>query len=188
MTVIALLRHGQTEWNRARRVQGRSDIPLNETGRAQAAAAAEALRGGEYTRITASPLLRAKETAEIIGQSLGLGEPALFDGLMERCYGEAEGMDVSTYWETYAGGKVVPGAETDDEVLARAVQTLIDIAAGGPEDEHVIAVAHGGLIRRVLEHASDGRYPLPNERIENGSQQIIEVTGSEFRVLSYVGV
>ncbi|WP_308291533.1 histidine phosphatase family protein [Microbacterium sp. G2-8] len=184
MTIIALVRHGETEWNREGRVQGHSDIPLNDTGRAQAQGAAEALRGGDYARIVASPLLRARETAEIIGRAIGLTAPALYDGLKERGYGEAEGMHAAEYWERYPGGVDVPGAETNDEVLARALDTLARIAADGTP---AIAVAHGGLISRVLRHASDGRYPRAGERIGNGSQQILDVTDDGIRVIGYSG-
>lgn len=186
MTIIALVRHGQTEWNREGRVQGHSDIPLNDTGRAQAAAAGAALRGGDWVHLWASPLSRARETAEIIGGALGLGEPSLHPGLRERGYGEAEGMLAAEYWERYPGGEDVPGAETSDEVLTRALDALRAIARAAG-DEPAVAVAHGGLIGRVLRHASDGRYPVPGERIENGSQQILEVTGDDVRVLTYAG-
>ncbi|WP_197517297.1 histidine phosphatase family protein [Microbacterium karelineae] len=186
MTIIALVRHGETEWNREGRVQGHSDIPLNDTGRTQAHAAAAALRGGDYARLYASPLLRAQETAEIIGRAIGLGEPALRGGLRERGYGVAEGMFATEYWERFPGGVDVPEAETNEEVLDRALATLREIAdeAG---DAPAIAVAHGGLISRVLRHASEGRLPRAGERIANGSQQIIELTGSDLRVIGYNG-
>ncbi|WP_110589188.1 histidine phosphatase family protein [Microbacterium suaedae] len=186
MTIIALVRHGETEWNREGRVQGHSDIPLNDTGRVQAHAAAEALRGGEYARLFSSPLLRAKETAEIIGRTIGLGEPTMRDGLRERRYGVAEGMFATEYWERFPGGDDVPDAETNEEVLARALATLRGIADESGDDP-AIAVAHGGVIGRVLRHASDGRLPRSGERIGNGSQQILEISGSELRVLGYNG-
>ncbi|MTE23636.1 histidine phosphatase family protein [Microbacterium sp. ZXX196] len=185
MTIIALVRHGQTDWNRDGRIQGRSDIPLNDTGRAQARAAAAALRGGDYARLVASPLSRAAETAEIIGASLGLGAPAVDARLRERAYGEAEGMQQAEYLERFPGGIAIPGAETDDEVVQRALDVVADLAA--ESEDPLIAVTHGGLISRLLRHVSDGRYPRAGERIGNGSQQVIEVTGSGIRVVSYIG-
>lgn len=186
MTLIALVRHGETDWNHAGRVQGHSDITLNETGRVQAAAAAAALRGGEYTRLVASPLSRAKETAEIIGRALGLGEPELFDGLKERNYGVAEGLHVEDFWRDYRGRSHIPGAETNDEVRERALTTLRGIAAESG-DASVIAVAHGGLIGLALRHLTDGSLPREGERIGNGSQQIVEVSATNMRVIAYNG-
>lgn len=185
MTLIALVRHGETEWNRLGRVQGHSDIPLNDTGRAQAAGAGEALRGGDYRRLFASPLDRAKETAEIIGRATGLGEPVLHAGLKERMYGEAEGMTALDYWSTYPD-RNAPGSETSNELQARALATLEEIAdTAGPDP--VIAVAHGGLISTILRYASDGALPREGEHVGNGSQQIVEVTGSDVRVIGYTG-
>lgn len=186
MTLIALVRHGETDWNRAGRVQGHSDIPLNDTGRAQAAAAGEALRGGEYTHLFASPLARAKETAEIIGRTIGLGDPQLRGGLRERNYGAAEGLLVADFWQRFPGGRDVPDAETVDDLRERAFATLeeiADVAGDGP----VVAVAHGGLIGQILRHITDGELPRPDERIGNGSQQIIELTSAGARVIGYHG-
>ena len=185
MTLIALVRHGETEWNRLGRVQGHSDIPLNDTGRAQAAAAGEALRGGDYRRLVASPLVRAEETAEIIGRATGLGAPSLHDGLKERMYGEAEGMSALDYWSTYPD-RNAPGSETSLELQERALTTLAQIAEqAGPDP--VIAVAHGGLISAILRYASDGALPREGEHVGNGSQQIVDVTGDEVRVVGYNG-
>ncbi|HLS92797.1 MAG TPA: histidine phosphatase family protein [Microbacterium sp.] len=186
MTIIALVRHGETDWNREGRLQGHSDIPLNDTGRAQAAAAAEALRGGDYARLVSSPLSRARETAQIIGKALGLDGPEEFDGLKERGYGVAEGLPVAEYWSRFPAGTDVPDAESDDELLDRALATIVAIAEDAGEAP-VIAVAHGGLIGRVLRHISGGTLPREGERIGNGSQQIIQVNGQELRVIGYTG-
>lgn len=77
MPLITLVRHGQTDWNLDRRIQGSTDIPLNDTGRADALAAAELLGTATHHAIYASPLIRAHETARIIAARLGLTAPAL---------------------------------------------------------------------------------------------------------------
>lgn len=88
-----VLRHGQTDWNAQLRLQGSTDIPLNETGREQARTAAQFLAAQGITRIVASPLSRAYETAEIVAQSLGL--PVQTDPrLIERNFGLFEGMTI----------------------------------------------------------------------------------------------
>jgi len=185
VTLIALVRHGETEWNRLGKVQGHSDIPLNDAGRAQAAGAGEALRGGDYGLLVSSPLGRANETAEIIGRAVGLEVSATYDGLKERFYGVAEGMTASEYYASFPDRQAT-NAETVDELTARALDTLREIAASaGGRD--VIAVAHGGLIAAVLRHASGGSLPRENEYVANCSQQIIDVTGDAVRVIGYNG-
>ena len=70
-TTLGLLRHGQTDWNVDFRLQGVTDIPLNETGLAQARAAAAVLRSGDWDVLLTSPLVRASKTAQIVAESFG---------------------------------------------------------------------------------------------------------------------
>jgi uncharacterized phosphatase len=72
MTRFFLVRHGETEWNRLRKIQGVSDIPLNDTGRAQAAALGDILSRHRFDLIVSSPLSRALETARIVATKLGM--------------------------------------------------------------------------------------------------------------------
>ncbi len=93
MSAFYALRHGQTEWNLQMRLQGSTDIPLNDTGREQARHAAGILAGHGLTRIITSPLSRALETARIVGERLEL-EPVVDDRLIERNFGQFEGMTI----------------------------------------------------------------------------------------------
>ncbi|MDC7675684.1 histidine phosphatase family protein [Asticcacaulis machinosus] len=86
-----VLRHGQTDWNAALRLQGSTDIALNEIGREQARVAAQLLTGQGLTKIVASPLSRARETAEIVGHAVGL-EVETDPRLIERNFGAFEGL------------------------------------------------------------------------------------------------
>src|SRR5699024_6004320 len=91
MTTIRLIRHGETNWNKEGRIQGKTDIPLNETGRIQAEECAASLKHSEWDIIISSPLKRAKQTAEIINKNLHL--PIMeMSAFAERNYGDAEGM------------------------------------------------------------------------------------------------
>lgn len=147
--LLYLVRHGETEWNRLHRIQGRTDIPLNDTGRRQARATADLLATRDWDAVVASPLSRAVETARIIAARLGLPEPATVDAIAERNYGKAEGMtDADLRWD-FPGDTPVPGRESREEVAARALPALIEIAEAHP-DESVIVVSHGGVIRSVL--------------------------------------
>ncbi|GAA1728907.1 histidine phosphatase family protein [Microbacterium paludicola] len=174
MTLLALVRHGQTDWNFDRRIQGRTDIPLNDTGRAQALLAAEALRDGGWTRIASSTLQRASETAQIIADSLGLDAPKTYAGLVERDYGIGEGTLVSDFHARYDTG-VAPGGETLEELAERVLAALGEVAADSA-GEPTIVVAHGGVIRSLLGIATDGALPRPGERIDNASVTVFRLT------------
>lgn len=192
MTLITLVRHGQTDWNLDRRIQGSTDVPLNETGRGHAREAAALLAGATHHTIYASPLARAHETARIIADEIGLGEPELVPGLREREFGEAEGMFVTDYIERYGDWHAdVPGAETFDQVRDRAL-TALDIIArdarrrSAPVAESVIVVAHGGVIRALLDHASSGTMPPLGVPLMNGSVHRFEAAPGMLRLLETV--
>ncbi|WP_309068639.1 histidine phosphatase family protein [Microbacterium sp.] len=174
MTLLALVRHGQTDWNFELRIQGRTDIPLNETGRAQALLAAETLRDGGWTRIASSTLQRAKETAQIIADALGLDAPDTYEGLVERDYGVGEGTLVADFHERYPTGEA-PGSEPVQDLAERALQALGDVAADA-DGRPTIVVAHGGVIRALLRIATDGALPRPGERVENASVTVFRFT------------
>jgi uncharacterized phosphatase len=189
VTLLTLVRHGQTDWNLARRIQGSTDIPLNETGRADARWAAGQLAGGVHHTIYASPLARARETAEIIADELGLAAPTLDADLREREFGEGEGMLVADYLETYGDWIAeVPGAETLGGVAARSLRALDRIALearrrSAPLAESVIVVAHGGVIRSLIDHVSGGTLPRVGDIIRNGSVTRFEASPGSLRLL-----
>lgn len=149
MTLLYLVRHGETEWNRTHRIQGSTDIPLNEVGRDQAARAGRLLARRRWDGLYSSPLSRARETATIIGEGLGLGEPELLPDLVERNYGEAEGLTGRQIERRYPGRTPVPGRESREEVAARVMPALLSLAEAR-EGGRVIVTTHGAVIRTVL--------------------------------------
>ena len=148
-TRIYLVRHGETDANLNHLVAGSWDVPLNATGRAQAAAVGELMAGRHWDALYASPLSRAVETARAIGAATGLGEPILEPRVVEQDYGSAEGMSEAELWETYEDLDEVPGREKDAAVIARAFDAITDIASRHA-GEDVIIVCHGGVIYWVL--------------------------------------
>jgi len=168
VTRLVLVRHGETDWNRARRVQGRTDIPLNETGRTQARRTAAALAGQRWDAIYASPLSRAYETARIMAESLGLAAPEVRDALTERNYGEAEGLTGQEVEARFPGSIDVPGRERRSHAVVRAIPALEDIAEEHPGGR-VLVVTHGGLIRSLLMRLEPGEGDHHTEAIPNGS-------------------
>ena len=189
MTFITLIRHGQTDWNRARRIQGSTDIPLNEKGRADAQSAAAHLSASTHDAIYSSPLLRAKVTAEIIAEELGLELAGVVPDVREREFGEGEGMLVSEYLSTYGDWYAeVPGAESLHDVGIRAIAALHAIARdsrrrSAPRAESVLVVAHGGVIRAVIDLVSGGTLPREGEVIANGSAHRFEASPGSLRLL-----
>lgn len=199
MTTFILLRHGETDWNRDHRIQGSTDIPLNETGRAQARDAAarlrEALDTAHPAAVVASDLARARETAEIVAAELSLPAPRLYPALRERAYGVAEGMTVDEYFRRWGDwhGTDVPEAETRSALRERALAGLAAVArdvrrATAPGAASVIVVTHGALIREVIRHASGDELPLEGERLANGSAHTVLFERERVRLLSYTPV
>jgi broad specificity phosphatase PhoE len=148
-TELYLVRHGETDWNRQRRIQGLTDIALNDAGREQARATGRRLATRTWDGVYTSPLSRAFETAEIIAAELGLPEPTPVDALVERNYGDAEGLDFAQVDRRWPERGDVPGQETREEVVARVLPALRALAAEHA-GESLVVVSHGGAIRAVL--------------------------------------
>lgn len=193
MTILTLVRHGETAWNYEGRIQGSTDIPLNDTGRVQARGIAETLAAdyaGREVVVVSSDLGRAAETADIIAAALGTSVTLRLPGLQERSYGEAEGMDAPTFYDTYGPWHAadVPGAETWPVVRERALAALAEAVASAPDGVDVIAVAHGALIREVIMFATDGEFPREGERLPNCSATTFRLDGDRWEMLAYAGV
>ncbi|MGY2899234.1 putative phosphatase [Curtobacterium sp. PvP017] len=166
-TLLYLVRHGETDWNAQRRIQGSTDIPLNDTGRRQAADAAELLARRRFDAVVASPLSRAAETGAIIADRLGLAAPTTYPGLAERCYGEAEGLTDTEVTARYPHDDI-PGRESRSALLARITETLGEVAVcfdGGV----VVVATHGAVIRSVVNEAAPGTADRHATPIRNGS-------------------
>lgn len=140
------LRHGETDWNRQGLSQGNIDIPLNELGLAQAREAAEKLRNRGITSIIASPLSRARVTAEIVGEALGL-DVAIEPDLREVSWGVQEGQPIAEWLQDWIAGHMTPeGAESFVAMRHRAIAGLNRAVNQPPA---VLIVAHGGVFRAI---------------------------------------
>ncbi|MES2169549.1 MAG: histidine phosphatase family protein [Actinomycetota bacterium] len=184
MTFLYLVRHGETDWNLARRIQGSTDIPLNETGRAQARRAGELLARRSWDGIVSSPLSRAYETAEIIGEAIGIPEVEVLDDLVERAYGDAEGLRDHEISLRFPGDTIVPGRETRDAVAARVVPSLLELAGRHP-GKNLIVTTHGGVIRTVLNAVSTDAAHHRGIPITNGSIHSFRVTEGALELVAF---
>jgi probable phosphoglycerate mutase len=152
---IIVWRHGRTAWNLAGRVQGQTDVPLDDVGREQARSAAARLASLRPTRIVTSDLARARDTAEELGRLTGV--PLETDvRLRERSFGLREGLTMTEAWEQFpehmarwaAGDESgIPGSESGaaagERFTAALHELLVDL---GPE-ETLVVVSHGGVTR-----------------------------------------
>ena len=160
---ILLVRHGETDWNKFHRFQGRSDVPLNQEGIDQAHALAVALRREPITAIYSSPLLRALQTARII-KAFHPSAPLLqVEGLVEMDLGDFEGMLAQQWAEEYPDFRkacletplsvIMPGGESIQEVQTRAMDTLERITARYPPESTLLVCGHSFVNRTILCHA-----------------------------------
>ena len=184
MTQLYLVRHGETDWNLARRIQGSTDIPLNTTGRAQAARTGALLARRSWSAIASSPLSRALETAQIIGSEIGIDRIEIVDALAERQYGDAEGLEAQELDRRYPVGASVPGRETREAVAARVIPALLALADRNPGAD-IIVTTHGGVIRTVLNEVSPHSPAHRGVPITNGSVHSFRVVDGELQLVAF---
>lgn len=183
-THIGLFRHGQTDWNINLLLQGVTDIPMNTTGIEQVKTAAKAINRDDWDLIITSPLGRARETAEILGDQLGFDEIGQLDLLIERSFGEAEGMTYEQWKSKFSNLDEIPGGESKSQLIARSsllLQTFMENHPG----KRVLAVSHGALIRTVISISSKNELPRDGERLGNASLNVVSHLDTSWTVTKY---
>lgn len=193
---IYLLRHGETDWNRQGCIQGHTDILLNENGKKQIALTAAGLADvcPNMDVILCSPLSRAKESAEIAAEQLHYPKDNIVEEplLIERCFGEAEGMTAAEREQKYPNyhysdiGYVFPGMEPYEELIERADGVFHKITDTYKDKGNILAVSHGAMLAAVITAVTDGRIAYFSGAIslDSGSlfrvrytDQVIELAG-----------
>ncbi|QGY39486.1 histidine phosphatase family protein [Pseudodesulfovibrio cashew] len=171
MTTFFCLRHGLTDWNRDKRIQGTTNTDLSDEGRTMADSWADSLADNRFDRILTSALARAEQTAAILNGKLG-GLPISADArLGEQDWGEWTGLTKAELKQLRA--KVdkqekrgfdfrPPGGESREEVLQRACDALLEFAEAHPDDR-VLVVTHNGVLK-CLMYALSGLEYLPGEK------------------------
>ncbi len=190
---LILVRHGETPLNRDGRVQGLSDAPLSDLGKAQARAVADALAPDAPFHLYASPLSRAAQTARPIADAHGL-LPTTIDDLREADVGELDGLTIAQARERYpafmrrwaedAGDATMPGGESLRDVRCRTWRAVRDLVARHP-DTTTVAVTHNFVIQTVLSAALS--VPLDNARRmrqQPGCITRLEFAGSRVSLVS----
>jgi broad specificity phosphatase PhoE len=171
MTTLLLVRHGETDWNAEGRLQGHTDRPLNPYGREQAKALAERVADDGIRAVYASDLSRARETAEIVGERLGL-TVVIDPDLREKNWGSWEGL---TGAERDGVEYVGETAQEHSERILRAVRRIAERHPG----ERVLVVTHGGSMRRIQAAVSGMALPV----IENCGMWTLAHEDGVFRAI-----
>ena len=155
--MIYIIRHGQTEINQRHALQGRSDYPLNEAGIREARNAAEALKTVAFDRVFTSPLMRARQTAEIVAPGL---EQVIDSRLIEMDYGPYEGADlyhlpreVLTFFSDFVHHPAPDGMEQLGDVVKRAGAFLEDIRH---LEGNILISTHAIAMKGLLEYLTPG--------------------------------
>lgn len=178
---IYMIRHGETDWNRELRLQGREDVPLNAAGKIQAAVCGDALKGLGIQAVFTSPLSRARLTGEILAGRIGLDPGAVLamDGLIERDLGEFSGKLIKDRQEYFSvsAGQDSCGMEPFEQVGIRMLRALSDLSKSGFSS--VAAVSHGAAINVLLARLSNHTLGTGKTKLLNGGISLLEGSADE---------
>ena len=178
---LYIIRHGQTDWNIAKKIQGRQDIPLNERGRYQAGCLKKAMENRPVTAVFSSHQIRAMETAKAVASSSGSVVIPVKD-LMEINYGSWEGKteeellqeDRALYeaWWSHPAETAPPGGESISQVNERCQKAWKEIKPQLTGDAAI--VAHGGLLAHFMEQLLGSESVAASTVAHNASITTIE--------------
>jgi broad specificity phosphatase PhoE len=157
---------------------------MNQTGIEQVKAAAKAINKSDWDLILTSPLGRARETAAIIAEQLGFDEVQQHDLLIERSFGEAEGLAYDQWKTKFSNLDEIPGGESRSELIARSALLLDSFLEAHP-GKRVLAISHGALIRTVLSISSQNELPREGEKLGNASLNIVSHLEKTWTVTKY---
>ncbi len=196
-TILYLIRHGETDWNRLGRWQGHTDVPLNARGLRQAELLAQRLKDEriQFDAIYSSDLARAYQTAWEIGAALKVAVQ-LLPPLREIDLGNWSGLTREEIRQHYPvefrlleDGRDIPrgGGETAAALYKRATEAVEAIVAQHP-GERLALVAHGGTVRSLLRYASQSHHGMPlnhHDHIGNSSISILHCDANRWEIVSY---
>ncbi|MDW0110612.1 histidine phosphatase family protein [Sporosarcina aquimarina] len=178
MTTVGFVRHGVTAWNKQGRAQGSTDIPLDEEGIRMAVRVADRLAADGWDAIYTSPWKRAKRTAELIGEKISNADVMEDTRIRERAGGLIEGTteaDRRAKWGPEWKQLDLQG-ETHDSVITRGMSFIEEMQQRYPEGR-VLAVSHGGFIKRLLSELLPGT--TYEEPLGNTSLTIVKLDAEQ---------
>jgi broad specificity phosphatase PhoE len=194
MTLLYLVRHGETDWNQEDRWQGHHDLPLSASGRAQAAAVAARLAGERLTQLHSSDLRRAAETAQVIAEACALDFHASV-ALREVDVGNWAGLTRSEAKERFpegyarrrAGGTGWEGGESYEQMGRRVGAYVTELLDGARGSDRIALVCHSGVVRMLVVRAL-GLAPGERSRIganDHGAVSVLRARKGEWSLRVY---
>lgn len=180
---IYLIRHGETNWNKYGRLQGREDIKLNDNGIIQANKCGQAFQQLPIDVIVSSPLKRAKETADIIASYAGIEKVVIEDNLIERDYGKLSGLTSEEREQFYNTGQ-------DDEIenwdnLSQRVIEVLNSYRNNNTCNNIVMVSHGAAINAVLAALSGHTIGTGKTKLKNACINVLKCTRNSMKIELY---
>jgi len=182
MTLICIVRHGETDWNAQGKLQGKTDISLNQNGIVQANECKNTLSSNDWDLIITSPLKRAKETAEIINTEMKAPLIEMED-FIERSFGDAEGMTESERTTAFPDKNY---SNQEDRIsfskrVIKGIEKINELYQG----KKIILVAHGAVINAILTHFSNGEIGSGKTRLLNACMSNIVFIEEQWKIQDY---
>jgi len=171
MTRIALIRHGQTDYNKNMIIQGQVDIPLNALGKEQALKTANHFKKETIDLIISSPLSRAQVTAQIIANEINYTKEIIIDNaFIERNFGEADKKEINLYINQVHEDNV-PGLEPSHELKKRMIDGLLKVISEN-KNKNILIICHSHSIKAVLASLEPDKYDFKTKLTNCGITQL----------------
>jgi len=180
---VCLIRHGETDWNNLKIIQGREDIPLNNAGIDQIKETIEYLKNINWKIIISSPLSRAKKSAEIIKDSIGNIDIIEEFDFIERNYGKISGKTIEETKKIFPDG-IWTGIESNEMLQDRAINALKKYI-NKYNGENIIIVSHGGTINSILSHLSKNEIGTGKTTLKNACITLLEKIQDNINIVFY---
>jgi len=180
---MCLLRHGETDWNNAGKLQGREDIPLNAKGIGQIKEAAEYLKKFNWKIIITSPLLRAKMSAEIIAKEIDNIEIYEEKDFIEKDYGKASGMTLEERELHFPDGNFT-GVEPFEKLQKRTVHALLKYTKEFNGND-ILIVSHGAAINSILAYLTSNEIGTAKTPLKNACMSLLEKIDNKINILYF---
>ncbi len=183
---LCLVRHGQTDQNKLKKIQGQMDFPLNETGKEEAHRLGKWLKENEtsFDVIMASPLSRAMETASIISNELGMDSDVIpNEAFIERCFGECEGLDVCESVFVNILNDTAQGLEKSFTIQKRVVDECYRLE-NIYKNKRVLIVSHSHAIKALTTALDSERFKF-NDKLSNCALCYFNIENNKIDVIKF---